>query len=49
MPLNNKPIRIMDSNRDPSMHRNGAANIFVKVMHCLICCGEDVSFQLDYG
>ncbi|CAL9157345.1 unnamed protein product [Musa hybrid cultivar] len=40
MPLNNKPIRILDSNRDPSMHRNGAANIFVKNLDKAICNGQ---------
>ncbi|WOK96872.1 polyadenylate-binding protein 2-like isoform X4 [Canna indica] len=29
-PLNNKPIRIMYSNRDPSIRKSGAANIFIK-------------------
>ncbi|KAG0461604.1 hypothetical protein HPP92_021901 [Vanilla planifolia] len=29
-PLNNKPIRIMYSNRDPSARKSGAANIFIK-------------------
>ncbi|XWS21223.1 hypothetical protein CRYUN_Cryun30bG0036900 [Craigia yunnanensis] len=29
-PLNNKPIRIMYSQRDPSRRRSGAANIFIK-------------------
>ncbi|KAJ6849203.1 polyadenylate-binding protein 2-like [Iris pallida] len=28
-PFNKKPIRIMYSNRDPSAHRSGAANIFI--------------------
>ena len=30
-PLNNKPIRIMYSHRDPSIRKSGAANIFIKV------------------
>ncbi|KAK8953012.1 Polyadenylate-binding protein 2 [Platanthera guangdongensis] len=29
-PLNNKPIRIMYSNRDPSARKSGTANIFIK-------------------
>ncbi|KAG6539154.1 hypothetical protein ZIOFF_004307 [Zingiber officinale] len=29
-PLNNKPIRIMYSNRDPSIRKSGSANIFIK-------------------
>eukprot|EP00268_Persea_americana_P065153 TRINITY_DN865_c0_g1_i7.p1 TRINITY_DN865_c0_g1~~TRINITY_DN865_c0_g1_i7.p1 ORF type:complete len:650 (+),score=151.93 TRINITY_DN865_c0_g1_i7:260-2209(+) len=29
-PLNNKPIRIMYSHRDPSIRKSGAANIFIK-------------------
>jgi len=31
-PLNNKPIRIMYSHRDPSVRKSGAANIFIKVL-----------------
>uniref|UniRef100_A0A151UGD9 Polyadenylate-binding protein 2 n=1 Tax=Cajanus cajan TaxID=3821 RepID=A0A151UGD9_CAJCA len=30
-PLNGKPIRIMHSNRDPSVRNNDEANLFVKV------------------
>lgn len=30
-PLNNKPIRIMYSHRDPSIRKSGTANIFIKV------------------
>lgn len=30
VPLNNKPIRVMYSNRDPSSRRSGSANIFIK-------------------
>ncbi|GLU04237.1 hypothetical protein SLE2022_213960 [Rubroshorea leprosula] len=29
-PLNNKPIRIMYSHRDPSLRKSGTANIFIK-------------------
>ncbi|ONK76749.1 uncharacterized protein A4U43_C03F31710 [Asparagus officinalis] len=29
-PLNNKPVRIMYSNRDPSTRTSAAANIFIK-------------------
>jgi polyadenylate-binding protein len=29
-PLNNKPIRIMCSHQDPSIHNNETANIFIK-------------------
>ncbi|XVF39895.1 hypothetical protein PTKIN_Ptkin01aG0069700 [Pterospermum kingtungense] len=29
-PLNNKPIRIMYSQRDPSLRKSGSANIFIK-------------------
>nr|CAD1824935.1 unnamed protein product [Ananas comosus var. bracteatus] len=29
-PLNNKPIRVMYSNRDPSTRKSGTANIFIK-------------------
>lgn len=43
--VNGKPIRIMYSNRDPSIRKSGNANIFVKVrdhLHCpkklLIIC-----------
>lgn len=32
-PLNNKPIRIMYSHRDPSIRKSGAANIFIKVFN----------------
>lgn len=31
-PLNNKPIRIMYSQRDPSLRKSGTANIFIKVL-----------------
>ncbi|KAE8674763.1 Polyadenylate-binding protein 2 [Hibiscus syriacus] len=31
-PLNNKPIRIMYSQRDPSLRKSGTANIFIKNM-----------------
>lgn len=31
-PLNNKPIRIMYSHRDPSIRKSGAGNIFIKVL-----------------
>ena len=31
-PLNNKPIRIMYSHRDPSIRKSGAGNIFIKVI-----------------
>lgn len=30
-PLNNKPIRIMYSHRDPSIRKSGTGNIFIKV------------------
>lgn len=30
-PLNDKPIRAMHSNRDPSARKSGEANIFIKV------------------
>ena len=31
-PLNNKPIRIMHSHRDPSIRKSGTGNIFIKVI-----------------
>lgn len=34
-PLNNKPIRIMYSNRDPTTRKSGTGNIYIKV-------GEDI-------
>ena len=30
-PLNGKPVRIMYSQRDPSVRKSGSANIFIKV------------------
>ncbi|KAG6784496.1 hypothetical protein POTOM_010192 [Populus tomentosa] len=37
-PLNNKPIRIMYSHRDPSIRKSGMANIFIKANPDLIFC-----------
>lgn len=43
-PLNGKSIRIMYSNRDPTLRKSGAANIFIKVLSsffpvdCVLLC-----------
>ncbi|KAH8516432.1 hypothetical protein H0E87_004688, partial [Populus deltoides] len=37
-PLNNKPLRIMYSHRDPSIRKSGMANIFIKTNPDLIFC-----------
>lgn len=31
-PVNGKAIRVMYSNRDPTIRKSGAANIFIKVL-----------------
>ncbi|XP_009386706.2 polyadenylate-binding protein 2 isoform X2 [Musa acuminata AAA Group] len=41
-PLNNKPIRIMYSNRDPSIRRSGAANVFIKAQ-----CNLNLDKEID--
>lgn len=49
-PLNNKPIRIMYSHRDPSIRKSGAANIFIKVfLYYLLSYVSVVRFNLVSG
>ncbi|KAL7189631.1 hypothetical protein ACSBR1_039303 [Camellia fascicularis] len=54
-PLNGKPIRIMNSHRDPRIHKSGTANIFIKVsMFCFFIfhphplCNYFPSLILEY-
>ena len=44
-PLNNKPIRIMYSHRDPSIRKSGMANIFIKVFTFMLTALFDFFFS----
>lgn len=49
-PLNNKPIRVMYSHRDPSIRKSGTGNIFIKVIFVKIflCSVSSMSLLLVY-